>query len=177
MTGDPPFMPGQAVLWLDPGKTTGWAKLVRGKDFYSGQEDFMGIGNILLGHCTGYYTTWQRDKIPGYKDQDNVWTDIVIGWEQFNITSHTWRLGDNNWALEVIGVARWHCMSYGKKMLQPATRESRNIVSFQLLKAAGWHKPGMDHANDAARHLLAWVIRDGSATPEMKELIRKYVKE
>lgn len=47
-----------------------------------------------------------------------------------------------------------------------------------LLRAAGFHKPGQPHANDAVRHALhyAWFTLGHRAHPEVQAIYRRYVE-
>lgn len=151
---DCPYTPGPCVMWLDPGKTTGWAKYSDEREtFASGEADFLETGEILAYHA----------KMRGFR----------IGWERFDITPATYRLSQAGWPLEVIGMAKWVCRE--RDNLLPALRSARNVAPEGMLKAAGWHKPGLGHANDAARHLLAWYMRHGTSPASVSDKISSYL--
>lgn len=146
-----------AVVWFDPGLISGWARLTGG-EFTSGEANFVGIGDVVAWHCA----------------QEN---DVSFGWERFDITSTTHQMKGSSWSLEVIGVTRWLALEAGKRVLDPQSRESRLMVQESLLKAMNWHKPGLGHANDAARHLLAWMIKNHRLTKDLQATVMQYVKE
>jgi hypothetical protein len=133
-----------AVLWLDPGSTTGWARAWDGGGFESGEAWFQRAGEIVRAHCRAS-------------------RNARVGWEQFNITPATYRLKGSSDAIEVIGAARWVAGDMNAVILPPAQRAARMTVTPAVLRRLGWYRPGLGHANDAARHLLAWMIRSGNA--------------
>lgn len=135
------------VLWLDPGRVTGWAvvNLVTGA-FETGQEEFYETGLLV--------SRWAHNYEAG----------LVLGWEDY--LGHG---GSPKWALEVIGVARWFGECYGCR-LQTAPASSRVVVTLPVLKALGAHALGKEHANDAARHLVAWLRREGLMRERLDEV-------
>jgi len=140
------------VLWLDPGRTTGWARLRDSKGFESGEAWFQLAGEIVRDHCR------QSKK-------------ALVGWEQFTITPATYRLKGSSEAIEVIGAARWIAADAGAEILPAAQRQARMTASSDTLRKLGWYRPGLGHANDAARHLLAWLTRSGNLTEEYRHVI------
>lgn len=155
------FLHAPAALWLDPGLTTGWAKLASPRDepdvFTSGEADFSQAGHIIDAHAQSGKT--------------------AIGWEQTDITYSTYRMPDVKLALEVSGIARWACLRNHCEMLGPAARGMRSLASTEMLKALRWHKPGMPHANDAASHLLSWLIREHRLTRDMHAIVKEYIRD
>jgi len=85
---------------------------------------------------------------------------LYLGWEQYVVTQGGGRGGDANQALETIGIARWLCAEYHCTLLKPMPASSRVVASLDLLKTLGWYLPGKVHANDATRHLVAWLLRE-----------------
>lgn len=128
------------VLWLDPGKVTGHASYVLPDGpFMSGELEFQDVGNQLEFMTSSYGQT------------------LTLGWETFIVTPKSGP--DAHYALEVIGVARWLGQKYSVELLPPVPASSRSLAGLQKLKRIGWFKPGKGHANDAAQHLLAWLIK------------------
>jgi hypothetical protein len=140
------------VLWLDPGKMTGWARLRDGKGFESGEAWPQLAGDIMQDHC-------RQSR------------EALVGWEQFNITPATYRLRGSSETIEIIGVIRWLAIRHDAQILPAASRQARMTVSSETLKKFGWYRPGLGHANDAARHLLAWMIRSGALEEEHKTIL------
>lgn len=136
----------QIVLFLDPGNTTGWSMLqytTEGYDFQAGQAE----GSVIVGD---FVARLARAYGPG----------LHLGWEQYIVVNGGGRGGDANQALETIGIARWLCVEYHCTLLRPMPASSRVVASVALLKELGWYTPGRVHANDATRHLVAWLLRE-----------------
>lgn len=142
------------IMYLDPGETTGWA--MYSGDFSSGQLPFVEMGNVIADitrDCGG---------------------DLLIGWEAFIIGGHTARKPGSHWAIEMIGVVRYHALRYGCTILPsyPSSSLPPDQVRDKQLKRLGWHKPGRTHANDAAIHLMHYMITKKHMPVEMlKELV------
>ena len=136
---DEGILPAQTI-WLDPGQVTGWAYLTDHYKFHSGQNNFMSLGTQLEMACS----------IHG----ESLW----IGWESFVINPATASKHGSEWPLQVIGVARYLAEKYECTMLPPRAPATRELGSLQKLKRLGWYTPGQPHANDAASHLLAYMI-------------------
>lgn len=147
-------LPSQ-IIWIDPGRTTGYAFFTNSASFHSGQLEFQSFGEQLEMTC----------EVNG----SSVW----IGWEDFIINRMTASKKGSECALETIGVCRYLAQKYDCTILEPATPSSRELGSLLKLKRLGWHKPGQVHANDAAQHLLAFMIRD-HALPE--DLLKKIMQ-
>jgi hypothetical protein len=137
------------VLWIDPGKMTGIALFHRPFGPDSSHEavvnefGFQDAGGHIASICQMY-----RDY-------------LHIGWEDFTVRPHTPSI-DAHHALEMIGVARWHAGRNGCKLLTPAKPGDRNVATQEMLNALGWWRPGLDDAQSAAQHLLAWLLRTGN---------------
>lgn len=130
------------VVWLDPGLTTGWASLYGGQSFESGQGSFTEVGDMLDAHGNLYQE------------------DLAIGWEQYIVTPGGGIAGTANPPIEVIGMAKWIGYWHNATTLTPVPSSFRLPASTQMLKKLGWYRPGQEHANQAARHLLAWMFRE-----------------
>jgi len=141
------------VIWLDPGLHTGWATLLHGEHFDSGEGILPEIGELLEDYANIYH--------------DN----LGIGWEQYVLTSGGSRTGSAGPPIEVIGVARWIGYKFQCQMLKPVPAAMRKAATPEMLDRLGWWCPGLGHANDAARHMLAWLMRENLLTPEQKVLL------
>ncbi len=128
------------TAYLDPGETTGWA-IWNGK-FVSGQLGFQEIGD------------WLDDITMEYS------TDLRLGWEAFMITPRTALMKGSHWALETIGIARYFALRRGATILPcyPSSSLPNDQVKDRQLKNIGWHTPGRIHANDAACHLMKYLL-------------------
>ncbi len=121
----------ESVLWLDPGGTTGWAMLDLTKD--------------------GTYLFECGQETPG---------DVWVGWEQYIVTSGGGKAGNPAPSLEAIGAVRYLCAKHRARVLPAVPSSHRVVASPALLKSLGWWRPGMPHAQDATRHLVAWLLRE-----------------
>ena len=130
------------ILAVDPGKTTGLATWAEDEPFMSAQ----------LPHMEFLDWTW-----------DILWTEIdAVVCESYIITAATLRkTRGENWSLEQIGALRWMCertRGVTSFTLQSPS-EAKSFATDAKLRKVGWYKPGQDHANDASRHLLVYLIR------------------
>lgn len=138
------------LLWLDPGGTTGAAWLRHGQ-FHCDQV----TGTVQFGE-------WLEDRL-----NDEVYGSCEVGWESYLVTGA--RSAESTIALRVIGVAEYLAHRYGAGVLPEVPSSARTVISNDVLKRLGWHTPGLDHANQAARHLAAWLARERLLTPDQRE--------
>lgn len=133
----------ERVIWLDPGKTTGWATLTSDFSFDSGELDFFDLGNELESYAKYYHSR------------------LFIGYERFVVTP-SMVTGDPEYSFEVIGMVKWLCYVHHVTLLDPVVSADRKLgMDGGKLHKLGWHKPTKDgHADDAAAHLLAWLLRE-----------------
>lgn len=134
----------KALIWLDPGETTGYALLTDRYEFACGQA--VGLRPIGL---------WLDGALRTYGDGAH------LGWEAYRVLGA--RSHESTVGLRVMGVAAWLAMEHGSRILQEVSSEMRTPASPAALKRLGWYEKGMPHAMDAARHLLAYLMRTGIA--------------
>lgn len=96
---------------------------------------------------------------------------MAIGYEQYIVTPGGGRTGTAGPPLKVIGMIEWIGYLYGCQMLKPVPSAMRTVATVDMLKRLGWYRPNQDHAMQAARHLLAWMIREKLLLPEQQELV------
>lgn len=138
-----------AVIWLDPGKTTGWASYGFGQTFMSGQADFAKTGDMIEAYAELY-----RD-------------GLAVGCENYIETTTGSQRGRAEYSLKTIGMVEWLCLRHGAVLLPTMPSSSRNLGrTGGKLHKLGWHKPGQDHANDAAAHLLTWLLKENRLPTE-----------
>lgn len=130
------------IMWLDPGLTTGaaWYDL-EGNHFGSWQYDEHDLARRLEEVSSLY---------PG---------DLAVGYEQYIVTSGGIRQSSPEHALAVIGIVRDMAAQGMFELLTPRPPSARKLGSPVLLRRMGWYRPGQRHANDAAMHLLAHLLR------------------
>jgi hypothetical protein len=130
-------------MWLDPGLATGWAV------WYPLTRKFLsGVANGLVTAVT-YVKAVLSTPL----------SHAAVGWEAFTIRPGSSRLRLDTTALEVIGAVKWVAHELGVTILPPAQPADRSLGQ-KHLKALGWHQPGPDHADSAAAHLAAYLLRD-----------------
>jgi hypothetical protein len=93
-----------------------------------------------------------------------------VGWEAFTVRPGSARVKFEPDSLEVIGMTRWLAYHQDARMLKPQQPSDRSIGLLHL-KRVGWRVPGQDHRNDAAAHLLAFLLANQLAPAEMLDSI------
>ena len=136
------------LVWLDPGLTTGIAWF-NGERFDSCQLIFQDVGVWLTSHLLGL-----RER-------------AHVGWEHYVVTGGGGRFGTPAPSLETIGMTRWICHEHGATILPAQPSSARKLGGDDKLKRLRWYKPGKRHANDAANHLLSYLLRTHSLPPEL----------
>jgi hypothetical protein len=132
----------RTIIWVDPGKSTGWALWNTLGTFISGQDDAF---NVECELHTVVSTAAHR---------------LEIGWEQYLITGG--RVKHDDGALLVIGYLEWITRYFNCAVLKPMPSSARNLGrDGSKLEILGWHVPGRRDANAAAAHLLAFLLREG----------------
>lgn len=140
------------VVWLDPGLTTGVAHYdFTNHSFISGQME--------LVELRSYFT---EALIPAYGDR------MVIGWEMFLNTSGGARTSDPGPSNQAIGLVRSLAGEHGIPLLKPQPSSARKLGSVVLLRRLGWYRAGQGHANDAAQHLLADLLKRSPMPHEIR---------
>lgn len=134
----------RALCWLDPGTTTGYALLTDRYEYVCGQA----VGLRPIG-------VWLDGTLRAYG------AGAHLGWEAYRVLGP--RSAESTVGLRVMGVAAWLAMEHGSRILPEVSSEMRTPASPAALKRLGWYEKGMPHAMDAARHLLAYIMRTGIA--------------
>lgn len=85
--------------------------------------------------------------------------EIEVVSESFLITAATLRKSRETWSLEFIGVLRYLTRAYlGQEVIMYSPAAAKSFSKDEKLKAVGLYRPGHDHGNDAARHLLLHLV-------------------
>lgn len=124
------------VIAYDPGLATGFASWDDGKH-----------ATAELDIETMYRTV----------DMEVDDSDIVVC-ESFVITARTARLSAAPWSLELIGCIKRACYLAGKELVMQAPSTAKRVASDEHLRNYGWWTPGSDHARDASRHLMYYLL-------------------
>lgn len=140
------------TIWFDPGLTTGIAWYTEG-EFGSTQLDFVGTGRWLEGRLR------------------HAPFSTAVGWEQYIVTAGGGKTGTPGPSLETIGMIRWLCTWHRCAILPAQPASARKLGDDSKLKRIGWWNPGHRHANDAANHLLADMLRRGRLPGHLQDLL------
>ena len=142
------------IEWLDPGKTTGAAFLDMETGWFSaGQYDSDELSRHLFAMSTTYGSR------------------LRLGYEQYLAAGGPHK-GTSKHSQGAIGVIESQARQYEITLLRPVPSSSRLVASPAFLRRIGWYKPGKPHANDAARHLFAHMLRERIMP---KDLMRKAI--
>lgn len=139
------------IVWLDPGADTGLACYDMELDTGIFEEhDLVGLRKRL------------DQLIPLFGHR------MAVGWEMFlNVGGpRSSTPGPSN---EVIGMTRVLAEEHGIELLKPVPSSARKLGSVVFLKRLGWYRPGKGHANDAAQHLLAYLIHKRPVNNPVRE--------
>lgn len=150
------------VLWVDPGKMTGFAYYTPEMPWNVQIDElpFIEAGDLIEAICQ-----WGSSR-------------LAVGWEHFTIRHDTHKkTADAHHAIEMIGVARRAMIKNNCIALSPAQPGERLVATRKMLEVIGWWRPGKDDAQSAAQHLLSWMLRTGCVPAEVMTSIRSTIQE
>lgn len=142
-----------AVLWIDGGGMTGLAKLEQRQHFLASEFAFRPACDQIWWMCSYY--------------RGELW----IGWERWQVFADTHKKTPQPEAPEINGVAKYAALVWGCRILTPAQQHTPDKQDQKRLKAIGWWVPGMNDAQSAACHLLAWLMRENELPPRERQII------
>lgn len=140
--------PPPVLMWIDPGGMTGFAWLFKGT-FGAHEAGWNEACRQLDTACE----SWGPQ--------------LHIGYERFTILPSTHKRSPQPEAYEFPGVIKFLAVKHRCRLLEPAQPADRLAVSQADLEAVGWWTPGLDDAQSASRHLLAWLKRENCVPPEI----------
>ncbi len=146
-TVEPPL-----IVWADPGLTTGLASYDMGPMLFS----------------SGQYAKEALLKRLGELDLQAGDRMMMLGWEDY-ISAGGPQHGTSEYSDEVIGALKDFARDKFVRTLKPQPSSARKLGSKVFLRRLGWYKPGRVHANDAAMHLLAHLLRIHPIPQEIRE--------
>jgi hypothetical protein len=117
-------------------------------------------GDFLCGQHVGMedFGDWLSGLQPAWGP------NVTLGWEAYlSVGARSQR---STYGLRVMGVAQWLAHAHGWTVVNEASPDARMVASMEALRRLGWYRKGQPHAMDAARHLLAYLVRSGIA-PEI----------
>jgi hypothetical protein len=86
---------------------------------------------------------------------------IVV--ERYIITPETAKKSQQPDALEVIGMLRYFSVTEHIPMQYQTSAQAKRMITDERLKEVGWYTKGLEHGNDAARHMLFYYLKQGWA--------------
>lgn len=133
------------IIAVDPGKTTGLATLdATTQDLTTAEYGFNDTCSYVAQKASEYGS------------------DLLLVCESFIIGPQTAKNTQAPWSLELIGVMRYLSRSYcGRDLALQTPATAKRFSSDVRLKEVGFWTPGKGHANDAARHLLLFLVQRG----------------
>lgn len=144
------------VLSVDPGKTSGVVFLT-----WTGSPIETPNIQYSMESSPEDYATHVLGSLRHWKNYD----DFLVVCERFVINTQTAKNSQAPYSLEQIGVLKHLCRenqySVDKIKFQ-APVDAKRMFPNQTLKDLGvWHRGGAGHANDALRHALLGMARNG----------------
>lgn len=129
------------IVWADPGLLTGlaWYDMDTG-DFQSGQYGPEDLRRKLQ----------ELVKLHGLR--------MIVGYERFNTVGGP-KTSTPEHSHRAIQILDGFAQEYVIPMAKPQPSSARNLGSVVFLRRLGWYKPARGHANDAAQHLLADLMK------------------
>ncbi len=150
------------ILAIDPGLITGWAtwNSVAKDGFDSGMVEgrfkfyqwFYGLMSAAYGNSTSF---------------QNRYYPSAIVMEKFTITLATAKKSPQLDPLYIIGHIEAIAERDGITFATQTPAQAMSFATNEKLKAVGWYKPGAGHDNDAARHLMLWLIKHPPAKSDL----------
>ena len=129
-----------------------------------------GMALYEAGDLDEHFEAWSEPDPMGAIDRARM--EIVSGLdvlvvEEFRITAGTGRKtrAGSNTAIEIIGALRWIAFKRGVPIVEQAPADAMGFATNDKLKRLGWYTPGPDHARDATRHLVLYLVKGGRIEP------------
>jgi len=132
------------LIGIDPGKMTGVA-------MWDASEG--GTPHVMQLEVDPFFSWVNTTLLTGKK------YDIIC--EAFVISQRTVKGSSQTWSLEHIGLLKWASWRMGHMFTLQQASAAKKFSTNDRLKEFGWYTPGMDHANDACRHLLLHALKRG----------------
>lgn len=139
------------VVWADLGLLTGLA-------WYDLEKDVFGSGQ--------YNNRELRDKLDKLSRECDG--RMVIGYEKFIVTSGGPRTSTPEHALRAEQVVIDFSREASIPLQRPQPSSARKLGQVVFLRRLGWYRPGQAHANDAAQHVLADLLKRKPIPPAVR---------
>jgi hypothetical protein len=154
-----------AFLWVDPGEMTGWAIYVNPfppgaplVDYLKAEESRF-LSGQLPRFQFGQFLPRAIKLMRG---------NVKVGFEQYLVApgSHV----NQDWsALKTIGVIEQVVHDFG--LTAASFPSSSRLAGLKALDAAGWKSKHFAHGNDAAAHLLTYLLYTNQAPPDVRDKV------
>ena len=145
-----------SVLAVDPGKASGVALVT----WSGGSDDLPQLIYSIEAQPENYATS-----IRPLLEQGNLSSSFKVVCERFVINAATVRNSQAPYSLEQIGILKHLCREANYLVEQIAFQapvDAKNMFPNDALRKVGtWHVGGEGHANDAIRHALLSLTRQG----------------
>jgi hypothetical protein len=143
------------VMAVDPGKTTGFAVLGYNKS----------TNQIEVQDSAELAPEQFGDRVEYLLERESNGGRLLVCCESFIINAQTVRNSQAPYSLEQIGVLKYLCWKSGynpSDIAFQAPVNAKNMFPNPALKKLGtWHRGGAGHANDAIRHGLLRLVKEG----------------
>jgi len=145
---------GETVIAFDPGGTTGGALYTPSTDYFDSFQ--------IEGGREGFWEYARRYEI--------VRGGPVVC-EDYIINAGTASKSQQTDPLRIAGYLEGTCYASGTAFILQTPAQAKRFASDDKLKHLGWWNPTTGgHANDAARHLLTYMIGQEQGTPLLLRL-------
>lgn len=143
---------------LDPGGTTGYKTLTVNDD------------NTLTGEAGQLGPHEHHKELFDLLESFWMEDDMVVICERFEYRQNS-RPGLVLDSREYIGVTKLFCVKYKKKLVLQSAAQGKGFVKDDHLKKLGLWMPGQQHARDATRHLIYYLVNGQHNYPHLKKAI------
>lgn len=144
------------VLAVDPGKVSGVVFMQ-----WSGEKTDLPVIQYSMESLEEYYAY----HVLGALKHWHLYEKFTVACERFTITAQTVRNSQAPFSLEQIGVLKHLCREHKfpvDEIRFQAPVDAKNMFPNPALKKLGiWHRGGEGHANDAIRHALLALAKQG----------------
>ncbi len=141
-------------LAIDPGLATGLAWLV-------------GEGGGPYKFTSDIIDTGDRFDVEEFVAQTlAIYNDITVIIESWEVRKNTFTLSNQEDPRYILGAVEYLCRSHNVTYHEQTAGQMKAFanrpVEFHKVRRLGWHKSGPGHDNDAAGHLITYLVNDRS---------------
>lgn len=123
----------------------------------------LATGFAVYDSNTGWFASWEQEGMPDFTQLAGC---AVLLCEKFDVNAKTAKLTRQDEAQLYTGMAQQFCLLQGIEF-HYSPRSAKKFSKDDKLKALYWYMRTKDgHANDAARHLLVYLLKKNLLTAE-----------